>query len=178
VIALKKILVPTDFSDASAAAVTYGVAFSRAFGSELHLLHAAVRQDLDVMVERQRVLDHFLAGVESDPAVPDSAAAQHAAREVMAPVLGDVGQDVRVECVLRAAGAGGPYVEIVRYASEQNIDLIVIGTHGRGFVSHALMGSVAEKVVRKAPCPVLTVHHPEHEFVLPESGLEAVDPER
>jgi nucleotide-binding universal stress UspA family protein len=177
VIALKKILVPTDFSDASAVAVTYGVAFSRAFGSELHLLHAAVRHDLDVMMERQRVLDHFLAGAESDSVAPDSDAARHAAREVMAPVLGDVAQDLRVECVLRAAGAGGPYLEIVRYAIEQNIDLIVIGTHGRGFVAHALMGSVAEKVVRKAPCPVLTVHHHEHEFVLPEDTFASTGPE-
>ena len=61
---------------------------------------------------------------------------------------------------------GGAYIEIVRYAKERDIDLIVMGTHGRGFMAHMLMGSVAEKVVRKAPCPVLTVRHPEHEFVL------------
>src|SRR5207302_3469836 len=62
---------------------------------------------------------------------------------------------------------GSPFVEIVRYAKEQNIDLIVLGTHGRGPIAHMLLGSVAEKVVRKAPCPVLTVRHPEHEFVMP-----------
>ncbi len=69
--------------------------------------------------------------------------------------------------MLRASGPGGPYVEIVRYAKERDIDLIVMGTHGRGFVAHMLMGSVAEKVVRRAPCPVLTVRHPEHDFVVP-----------
>ena len=59
------------------------------------------------------------------------------------------------------------FVEIVRYARDKNIDLLVMGTHGRGPIAHMLLGSVAEKVVRKAPCPVLTVRHPEHEFVMP-----------
>jgi nucleotide-binding universal stress UspA family protein len=62
---------------------------------------------------------------------------------------------------------GNAFIEIVRYAKTENIDLIVMGTHGRGPIVHMLMGSVAEKVVRKAPCPVLTVRHPEHEFVMP-----------
>jgi nucleotide-binding universal stress UspA family protein len=59
-----------------------------------------------------------------------------------------------------------PASEIVQYAKEQTIDLIVMGTHGRGFMGHAVMGSVAEKVVRTAPCPVLTVRNsPQHQFV-------------
>ena len=58
-------------------------------------------------------------------------------------------------------------MEIIRYARREKIDLIVLGTHGRGAFSHALMGSVAEKVVRKAPCPVLTIRHPEQQFVMP-----------
>jgi len=62
---------------------------------------------------------------------------------------------------------GHPFVEVVRYAREESIDLIVMGTHGRGAVGHLLLGSVAERVVRKAPCPVLTVRHPQHEFVRP-----------
>jgi nucleotide-binding universal stress UspA family protein len=62
---------------------------------------------------------------------------------------------------------GSPFVEIIRYARAENIDLIVMGSLGLGPVGHMLMGSVAEKVVRKAPCPVLTVRHPEHEFVMP-----------
>jgi universal stress protein A len=59
--------------------------------------------------------------------------------------------------VMVAVQVGSPFQEIVRYAVEQAIDLIVIGTHGRGPIGHMLLGSVAEKVVRKAPCPVLTV---------------------
>ena len=60
---------------------------------------------------------------------------------------------------------GSPAGEILRYATEQEVDLIVIGTHGRGAIGHMLLGSVTERVVRKAPCPVLTVRHPQHEFV-------------
>ena len=62
-----------------------------------------------------------------------------------------------------------PAAAIVDYARREQIDLIVMGTHGRGGVAHLLMGSVAERVVRTAPCPVLTVRHPEHEFVLPDA---------
>ena len=67
----------------------------------------------------------------------------------------------------RATSVGHPFVEIIRYAKANEIDLIVIGTHGRGPVKHLLLGSVAEKVVRKAPCPVLTVRQPGHTFVMP-----------
>ena len=67
---------------------------------------------------------------------------------------------------VRAMRLGRPTDEIVRYASEHEIDLIVMGTHGREGVARMLLGSVAEKVVRRAACPVLTVHHPEREFVL------------
>ena len=174
-IALHRILVPTDFSEASAAAVTYGAAFARAFNAELHLLHVAVSHELDVMVERQRVIEVFLDDtVTTGEAVDPVESASHAARDLLAPMLGEQEQrDLKVQYVLRAAGAGGPYVEIVRYASDQDIDLIVMGTRGRGVVAHALVGSVAERVVRRAPCPVLTVHHPEHEFVLPENDAVA-----
>ena len=58
---------------------------------------------------------------------------------------------------------------IVEYARVEDIDLIVIGTHGRGALAHLVMGSVAERVVRFAPCPVLTVRHPEREFARPDT---------
>src|SRR5262245_54668063 len=60
--------------------------------------------------------------------------------------------------IVRSLQMGNPYIEIVKYAEENVVDLIVIGTHGRGAFPHLLMGNVAEKVVRKAGCPVLTVH--------------------
>ena len=62
---------------------------------------------------------------------------------------------------------GKPFLEIVKYAKEHNSDLIVMATHGRGAMAHILMGGTAEKVVRKAPCPVLTVKHPKQIFSMP-----------
>ena len=73
-------------------------------------------------------------------------------------------EDIEVE---RLVLEGPAFVEIVRYGKEQNIDLMVLGTHGRGAIAHMLLGSVAEKVVRKAPCPVLVVRDEEHDFVMP-----------
>jgi nucleotide-binding universal stress UspA family protein len=66
-----------------------------------------------------------------------------------------------------------PAERIVHYAKEHGIDLIVIGTHGRRALAHLLMGSVAERVVRTAPCPVLTVRHPQHEFIGPDALVAA-----
>jgi nucleotide-binding universal stress UspA family protein len=67
---------------------------------------------------------------------------------------------------------------ITAYAKAANIDLVVIGTNGRGAVAQLLVGSVAERVVRIAPCPVLTVRHPEREFVLPDAVAGAADSAR
>ena len=69
--------------------------------------------------------------------------------------------------VIHAVVEGSPKVEIIQYARKQNIDLIVIATHGRTGLPHVLMGSVAETVVRTAPCPVLTVRPEGHQFVMP-----------
>ena len=69
--------------------------------------------------------------------------------------------------VVRSVIQGTPFVEIVRYAKSEGIDLIVVGSHGRTGLSHMLLGSVAERVVRKAPCPVLTVRPGQHDFVMP-----------
>jgi nucleotide-binding universal stress UspA family protein len=177
VIALKRILVPTDFSEGSEAAVKYGVALARAFNAQLHLLHVVLRHDLDMIAARQSAFETFLTEMPETKSPPDlEESVQHAARELLSKILTEQEQkDLRVEYVLRAMGPGGPYVEIVRYAKQGDVDLIVMGTHGRGFVAHMMMGSVAEKVVRSAPCPVLTVRHPQHEFVLAEERAEPAE---
>ena len=93
---------------------------------------------------------------------------EHAARQRTEALLTD--EDRRL---LRATAVttrhGAPAVAIVEYATANHIDLIVVGTHGRGALGHLLMGSVAERVVRMAPCPVLAVRNPEHEFILPDA---------
>lgn len=69
--------------------------------------------------------------------------------------------------VIRAIVEGSPFVEIIRYTREKEIDLIVLATHGQTGLVHVMLGSVAEMVVRKAPCPVLTVRPEGHQFVMP-----------
>ena len=153
-IALKRILVPTDFSDASEAALNYGRALAEAFGASLHVLH--VMEDPFLYASAS---ESYVVPLELHEQIEKSA------RERLNSVLSATDREkLHAEVVLKR---GSPFVEIVRYAREQDVDLIVIGTHGRGPIAHMLMGSVAEKVVRKAPCPVLTVRHPEHEFVMP-----------
>ena len=69
--------------------------------------------------------------------------------------------------VERMITRGTPFIEIIRTAKEHDVDMIVLATHGRSGLAHVLMGSVAEKVVRKAPCPVLVVRKAQHEFIMP-----------
>jgi nucleotide-binding universal stress UspA family protein len=150
-IALKRILVPHDFSETSEAAVRYGIALARTFGAKLHLLHVSDKARFEMATEFPLGLDGSL---------------KDALRERLLKILGPPAQvELQPEFVVQA---GAPAAEIVRYAGEQDIDLIVMGTHGRGVIAHAMLGSVAEKVVRTAPCPVLTVRTHEHEFVRPD----------
>jgi nucleotide-binding universal stress UspA family protein len=150
---LKRILVPTDFSNYSQSALRYGAAFADKFGAELYLLH--VFQDLAVsQPEAVTVGSPIVAPLEQFMA----AAQTSLERLIQASNLS--GLQVHPE-----VRAGAPFDEIVQFATDKDIDLIVMGTHGRGWLAHVLLGSVTEKVVRKAPCPVLTVRHPEHEFV-------------
>jgi universal stress protein A len=152
---IRRILVPTDFSEHSRNALRYGVALAEKFGAELHLLH--VFQDLAVYQP-----DAVTVG---PPVVPPIEELTAAARAALDKVIRDHHLDkLRVRTEVRE---GSPVEEIVDYAHENAIDLIVVATHGRGWLAHLLLGSVAEKVVRKAPCPVMAVHLTEHEFVKP-----------
>ncbi|MFO7695058.1 MAG: universal stress protein [Vicinamibacterales bacterium] len=152
---LKTVLVPTDFSDASESALRYGKAMAAAFGASLHIVH--VMEDL---------LAHAWAAevyVSSMPQLRDEIEKESRLRLGTLLTDGERTQ-LRAETALLA---GNPFLEIVRYAKAHQIDLIVMGTHGRGPIAHMLLGSVAEKVVRKSPCPVLTVREAQHEFVMP-----------
>ena len=148
-IVLKNILVAIDFEPASDAALTYGRALARTFGARLHLIHVAEND--------------FLRPSVTDPYVLKTAMARRLSERLTAEDRAD-GARTMLEVADRPADT------ITRYARHEQIDLIVMGTHGRTGVTHMLMGSVAEHVVRTAPCPVLTVRHPEHEFVLPDAA--------
>jgi nucleotide-binding universal stress UspA family protein len=158
-IALKKILVATDFSEPSEAALAYGRELARSFGATLTLVH---------------VVDDTMArayGIDGGVLLTDPQMQREFEASALEQVNAQLGDEDRRE--LGATGevlaSNSPSLAIVTYAQQIASDLIVMGTHGRGGVAHLLMGSVSEKVVQTAPCPVLTVRHPEHEFVMPDA---------
>jgi nucleotide-binding universal stress UspA family protein len=152
---LHRILVPTDFSKFSQNALKYAAAFAEKFGAEIYLLH--VVQDLALFIPE--------AVSVAPPATPPIEQMTAAVREGLQRVVRESGLErFTVHCEVRE---GTPFYEIILFAKEADIDLIIMGTHGRSGLVHVLLGSVTEKVVRKAPCPVLTVRDPEHEFVHP-----------
>ena len=157
-VTLKKILVATDFGDAAEVAFAYGRELARSFGASLEVLHVA-----DNVLARGFAAEGYMASYpELQRDVEESAA-----RQLNALVSEEDRALLGARTVVRTSTS--PALAIVEYARDANIDLIIMGTHGRGAMAHLLMGSVAERVVRTAPCPVLTVRHPEHEFVLPDA---------
>lgn len=155
-IQLNRILVPTDFSEFSRPALDYGCAIAARFESELHLLH--VVPDPAMLVPEAAAFS-----VESMQDQTDALTAEAHTRLAKLPSDGwDNGKPV-----VREVRVGPAFLEIIEYSREQDIDLIVIGTHGRTGLMHVLMGSVAERIVRKSPCPVLTVKPAGHQFVMP-----------
>lgn len=153
--AIRTILLATDFSDASEAALSYAKTLADAFKASLHVLH--VLEDLAAHAWTTEVYVAALPGVHEEM--------ERQARERLEALLApDERARYQAALVLRS---GSPFVEVVRYAREEHVDLIVLGTHGRGAIAHMLLGSVAERVVRKAHCPVLTVRQSAHEFVMP-----------
>jgi nucleotide-binding universal stress UspA family protein len=157
-IALKKILVATDFSEPSDAALAYGRELARTFDASLTVLHVVD----NILTRAYGAEGVVLADPELQREIEISAQRQVDALlfDEDRKMLGTVGLVVT---------SNSPSAAIVTYARDASIDLIVMGTHGRGAIAQLLMGSVAERVVRIAPCPVLTVRHPEHEFVLPDA---------
>src|SRR5262245_14332158 len=150
-IALKNILVATDFGEAADAALTYGRELARTFSGTLHVLH---------------VVDNVMARVGPEGYIGVSGDMQREIEDMgrrRLDVLVDDEDRRTLHARIVTITSSTPAIAIVGYARDASVDLIVIGTHGRGALAHLLMGSVAEKVVRMAPCPVLTVRHPEHE---------------
>ena len=154
-IAIKKILCPTDFSESAEHALDYAVTLARTLGAELVLLNVLQPITFGVGVE----------GIEIEES--DRMLRQMEARN--SEKLHSLADKVRLENVTVAehVATGAPFVEILSKAKQIEADLIVMGTHGRTGLSHILIGSVAERVVRKAPCPVLTVKRPGQNFEMP-----------
>lgn len=151
---IKRILHPTDFSDSSGYALGYAVAFAREFGAKLHLLH--------VIEDVAHAL--YFDMLQTPPVGDILGELKRQAEKELDRMLRDSCAGLDVE---RLICKGVPFREIVRTARELEVDLIVLGTHGRTGIKHVLFGSVAERVVRKASCPVLSVRHPKQEFEMP-----------
>lgn len=161
-IALAQVLVATDFSEPSDSALGYGRELARNFGASLILVH--VVEDL---VTRAYGLD---GGVFTDAEM--QRAVEAACQTRLEKLIGDEDREaLHAEAVVVRSNT--PAAAIVDYARQRKADIIVMGTHGRGGMAHLLMGSVAERVVRTAPCPVLTVRCPEREFVRPDALVAA-----
>jgi nucleotide-binding universal stress UspA family protein len=157
--AIESILVPTDFSEQAEHALHYAASLGERFGATIHLVHVNTL--------------HGYPGQAELPAFPDltpylERADRAARRQLDAGVdHGGLAEATVVKALLRAASAEDAIVE---YARSKGVDLVIMPTHGRTGVAHALVGSVAERVVRLSPCPVLAVRKGDRDFVDPETG--------
>lgn len=148
----KTILVPHDFSSSANHAAAIARDESKAHGSKLVLLHVL---QMSTHIEAEAVI------MPMPDAAPiklrDYAVSQAEAH--LADLVSRLAKDgVEATSFLRI---GNPVEEILKFADENAIDLIVMGTHGRSGIEHLLAGSVTERVVRTSKCPVLTIRHPD-----------------
>ncbi|MGB5849715.1 MAG: universal stress protein [Ignavibacteriaceae bacterium] len=152
---IKKILVPIDFSDYSKSSLKYAARFAQKFNSEITLIY---------VVEPVIYPPDFSMGQIAIPSV--NAEWDLKAKEELEK-LGkqEIPESIKVSIIIKT---GKPFLEIIDAAAVENIDLIIIATHGHSGIEHILFGSTAEKVVRKAPCPVLTLREPIKGFMFKE----------
>ena len=154
-IVLKNILVATDFGEASAVALAYGRDLARTYNARLHLVHAVE----DVLMRYNPEVAFGVPDLQKD--------LETAAWRDLRALLTEDDKTIAIVPVVETAISVPK--RLVEYATQHAIDLIVMGTHGRGAMKQLLMGSVAERVVRTAPCPVLTVHAKERDFIAPDA---------
>jgi nucleotide-binding universal stress UspA family protein len=144
-ITLKKILCPIDHSECSYRALQYAISLALKDEAKLYLMHVVDSRPYDTEIYK---FSSFKA---------ENIDMQKIHADLIKSLPEGTTDVLEVETI---AVSGIPFHEIINAATEINVDLIVIGTHGRTGLSHVMLGSVAEKVVRKAPCPVLTVRIP------------------
>jgi universal stress protein A len=141
---MRHILAPTDFSDYSKEAINDALELAQTFGAKLSLLH--------VVELPSSPIEEFVPSTMGGDLLDDL---ERRASAELAQVLPQA-QEATIE-VRRAVVMGSPFRKIIETAEAEHVDLIVMATHGRTGLRHLVMGSVAERVVRTAPCPVLTI---------------------
>ncbi len=163
-IAFSRLLVATDFSKQAERAWNVARALAEPLGSELVLVHVLVEEELRSLEAAERLADERSRCAADQLNVPRVSGDTEREAEMSAPRWAEskleewaggaraVGRKVRT--LLRS---GVPHTEIVAAAKDEHADLVVVGTHGRGALQRLLIGSVADRVVRTAPCPVLVV---------------------
>lgn len=149
---MQKLLVPYDFSEPSEKALRYAMAFAEQFDARLYLVHVVQPVYLPVELGQMPLVSAEFERDRYDRLTKEL--------EERAAHCRNVGIKPEVHVI-----SGAPWREIVEIARSREIDLIILATHGHTGLKHALLGSVAERVVRHAPCPVLVVREHEHEFV-------------
>ncbi len=155
---IKKILCPVDFSETSNLAIKNAKSMALLFNAKLYLLHA---------VDQLHGVDHFmvLQLTPQEIALKLKKEASDKLKEIVCQLKEETKEkELDIETDVKE---GKPFVQIIKNAREIDADLIVMGSHGRTALSHAIIGSVAERVVRKASCHVLVVKDKDVEFEMP-----------
>jgi len=149
----KKIVCPIDFSEFTDEIVKYAVNITKKFNAELHLIHIIPNLNYFTPYESFLTPENLVA-IEKN--------IEKEVEKDFEKVTKDI--DMPLKKIVKT---GVTFVEIIDYIKEEDIDLVVMGTHGRSGIEHILIGSVAEKVVRKSPCPVLTIRPRDKKFSMP-----------
>ena len=160
---LTRILAPTDFSKYSGFALEWAAYLAQCMKADLLLLHVLSEEEGNIVEE---VIGEG-AVVQIPKGIRQNVVEERQKRmtdQYEMVVSREIKASLKVERMTRI---GVPFLEIVRVAKEKEVDLIVMGTHGRTGLSHALIGSVAEKVVHYVHCPVLSIKHPQYQFISP-----------
>jgi len=162
---IRRILVPVDFSECSRAALEDAAVLAERFGASIDVLH--------VWNTPHYVGPEFLIREPGEAGHPLEEAAISQAETEMDEFLSGVPQRERFRVRLES---GKPHETIVKLAADERYDVIVMGTHGSSGLPHVLMGSVAEKVVRNAPCPVMTIRRAEATHAEASTGAMSFGP--
>ena len=152
---IKKVLVPIDFSDYSKSALNYAADFALKFNAEMILIY---------VVEPVIYPPDFSMGQIAIPSI-NTEWDMKAKEELDKLADTEISNSITVKTIIKT---GKPFIEVIETASEEDVDIIIIASHGHSGMEHILFGSTAEKVVRKAPCPVLTLREPRKGFVFKE----------